>query len=118
MRTMPKHGPSRGPEVPEGAEMAAPALGSSETLQIVPKSHLVFRENLFADRAFRGVILLCALAVLAMVGLIFFELVSQSRLSISKFGFKFLVKQIWDPVAEDFGALPFIYCSVVSSLVG
>ena len=73
---------------------------------------------MFADRVFRGVVLLCALAVLAMVGLIFFELVSQSRLSISKFGFKFLVKQIWDPVAEDFGALPFIYGTVVSSLVG
>jgi phosphate transport system permease protein len=98
--------------------MSAPVLGSSETLQVVPKSRLVFRENMFADRAFRSVILLCALAVLAMVGLIFFELVSQSRLSLSKFGFKFLVKQIWDPVAEDFGALPFIYGTVVSSLVG
>jgi phosphate transport system permease protein len=98
--------------------MSAPVLGSSETLRIVPKSRLVFRENVFADRAFRGVVLLCALAVLAMVGLIFFELVSQSRLSLSKFGFKFLVKQIWDPVAEDFGALPFIYGTVVSSFVG
>jgi len=118
MRTMPEHGPSRSSEAPEPADLSAPVLGSSETLRIVPKSHLVFRENRFADRAFRGVILLCALAVLAMVGLIFFELVSQSRLSISKFGFKFLIKQIWDPVAEDFGALPFIYGTVVSSLVG
>src|SRR6476646_12239366 len=118
MRTMPEHGPSPGSELPEGVDMSAPVLGSSESLRIVPKRALVFRENVFADRAFRGVVLLCALAVLAMVGLIFFELVSQSHLSISKFGFKFLVKQIWDPVAEDFGALPFIYGTVVSSLVG
>jgi phosphate transport system permease protein len=118
MRTMPEHGPSRSSEAPEPADLSAPVLGSSGSLRIVPKRHLVFRENVFADRVFRGVILLCALAVLAMVGLIFFELVSQSRLSISKFGFKFLVKQIWDPVAEDFGALPFIYGTVVSSLVG
>jgi phosphate transport system permease protein len=118
MRTMPEHGPSRGSELPERVDISAPVLGSSETLRIVPKSRLVFRENVFADRAFRGVVLLCALAVLAMVGLIFFEVVSQSHLSLSKFGFKFLVKQIWDPVAEDFGALPFIYGTVVSSLVG
>jgi phosphate transport system permease protein len=118
MRTMPERGPSQGSEVPEGAEISASVLGSSEALQIVPKSRLGFRENVAADRIFRGVVLLCALAVLAMVGLIFFELVSQSRLSISKFGFKFLVKQIWDPVAEDFGALPFIYGTLVSSLVG
>jgi phosphate transport system permease protein len=50
--------------------------------------------------------------------LILFELVSQSRLSMSKFGFSFLVKQIWDPVAEDFGALPFVYGTIVSSLLG
>src|SRR6476660_2496263 len=118
MRTMPEHGPSRSSEAPERAELSAPVLGSSETLRLVPKSQLVFRENRFADRAFRSLVILCALAVLAVVGLIFFELVSQSHLSISKFGFKFLVKQIWDPVAEDFGALPFIYGTVVSSLLG
>jgi phosphate transport system permease protein len=56
-------------------------------------------------------------AVLAIVALIVFELVTQSRLSMSKFGFKFLIKQIWDPVNEDFGALPFIYGTVVSSLI-
>src|SRR6476469_1276434 len=118
MRTMPEHGPSRSSEAPDRAELSAPVLGSSETLRLVPKSQVVFRENRFADRAFRGLVILCALAVLAIVGLIFFELVNQSRLSISKFGFKFLVKQICDPVAEDFGALPFIYGTVVSSLLG
>jgi len=51
------------------------------------------------------------------VALIVFELVTQSRLSMSKFGFKFLVKQVWDPVNEDFGALPFIFGTVVSSLI-
>jgi phosphate transport system permease protein len=43
--------------------------------------------------------------------------VAQSWLSLEKFGLKFLVKSIWDPVAEDFGGLPFIYGTVVSSLV-
>jgi phosphate transport system permease protein len=91
---------------------------TSEKLAVVPKNRATVREAVFADQVFRGLVILCALAVLAIVGLIFFELVNQSHLSISKFGFKFLVKQIWDPVAEDFGALPFIYGTVVSSLLG
>lgn len=91
---------------------------ASEKPQIVPKNRVGVRENVFADQVFRSFVILCALAVLAIVGLIFFELVSQSHLSISKFGFSFLKKQIWDPVAEDFGALPFIYGTVVSSLLG
>ena len=88
-----------------------------DKLEVVPKNRIV-REAVFADQVFRTLVILCALAVLAIVGLIFFELVSQSQLSISKFGFSFLKKQIWDPVAEDFGALPFIYGTVVSSLLG
>ncbi|HEX7288827.1 MAG TPA: phosphate ABC transporter permease subunit PstC [Candidatus Angelobacter sp.] len=75
------------------------------------------KESVLADNSFKTVALLCALAVLASVGLIVFELVSQSHLSISKFGWRFLTKQIWDPVAEDFGALPAIYGTLVSSLL-
>jgi phosphate transport system permease protein len=118
MQTMPEHRPSRSSEVSDGPATTDPVLASSEKLEVVPKSRVGVRENVFADQVFRGIVVLCALAVLAIVGLIFFELVSQSHLSISKFGFKFLVKQIWDPVAEDFGALPFIYGTVVSSLLG
>jgi phosphate transport system permease protein len=66
---------------------------------------------------FRTAVIACALTLVAIVGLIFYELVTQSWLSLEKFGFKFLVKSIWDPVAEDFGGLPFIYGTVVSSLV-
>ncbi|HEV7520932.1 MAG TPA: phosphate ABC transporter permease subunit PstC [Candidatus Angelobacter sp.] len=69
------------------------------------------------DRIFRGFVILCAVAIMAIVGLIVLELVRESRPSMMKFGFKFLTKQIWDPVAEDFGALPFIYGTIVSSIV-
>jgi phosphate transport system permease protein len=59
----------------------------------------------------------CALSVLAIVGLILFELIRQSQLSLHAFGWKFFVGHAWDPVAGDFGALPFIYGTLVSSLV-
>jgi phosphate transport system permease protein len=117
MQTVPEHRPSRNPEVSEEPPISETVL-AKEKLQVVPKNHVGIRENVFADQVFRSFVILCALAVLAIVGLIFFELVSQSRLSISKFGLSFLKKQIWDPVAEDFGALPFVYGTVVSSLLG
>lgn len=81
------------------------------------KERLGTGENAIADHLFRGLVIVCAVAILAIVGMIIFELIRESRLSMSKFGLKFLVKQIWDPVAEDFGALPFIYGTIVSSIV-
>lgn len=45
------------------------------------------------------------------------EMAINSKLPIEKFGFGFLGRSIWDPVAEQFGALPFVYGTVVSSLI-
>ncbi|HLJ89673.1 MAG TPA: phosphate ABC transporter permease subunit PstC [Candidatus Angelobacter sp.] len=74
-------------------------------------------ESLFADAAFRSLVTACAIALLTVVGLIVFELVTQSRLSLQKFGFSFFTKSIWDPVQENFGALPSIYGTLVSSFL-
>ena len=49
--------------------------------------------------------------------LIVYELISGSGLSWHAFGFKFFARSEWDPVNEQFGALPFIYGTLVSSLV-
>ena len=114
MRTIPEPRPSSSEE-PEMKQTNETSAGQG--LKVVSKSRVGSRESVFADSAFRSVVVLCAVAVLAIVALIVFELVTQSRLSMSKFGFKFLIKQIWDPVNEDFGALPFIYGTIVSSLI-
>ena len=71
----------------------------------------------FADGAFGGLMLVCALSIFVIVLLIVFVLISNSRLSIHAFGWKFFTGQNWDPVSGDFGALPFIYGTVVSSLL-
>ncbi|HEV2274029.1 MAG TPA: phosphate ABC transporter permease subunit PstC [Acidobacteriaceae bacterium] len=71
----------------------------------------------FADRAFGGLMLVCALAIFGIVALILFELISRSRLTIERFGLKFFFGSAWDPVNGNFGALPFIYGTVVSSIV-
>jgi phosphate transport system permease protein len=117
MHTAPEHRSSRSTESLEEPATLDSALPSADKLKVVAKSRMGTQENVVADRVFKGLVISCALAIMVTVGLIIFELVSQSRLSMSKFGFNFLVKQIWDPVAEDFGALPFIYGTIVSSLV-
>ena len=115
MHTVPERRPSSSPRRAcyDGASILT---SDGEKLKVVPKSRLGPKEKLFADQVFRGLVVLCAVAVMAVVGLIIFELLRESRPSMVKFGFKFLTKQIWDPVAEDFGALPFIYGTIVSSL--
>jgi phosphate transport system permease protein len=69
------------------------------------------------DSAFKYAMLACSISILAIVALVIFELAIQSRLSIAQFGFKFFTGENWDPVAGDFGALPFIYGTIVSSLL-
>jgi phosphate transport system permease protein len=70
-----------------------------------------------ADSIFHLAMLACGLCVLALVGLILFELVSGSSLSWHAFGLKFFFRSEWDPVNEQFGALPFVYGTLVSSFL-
>jgi phosphate transport system permease protein len=58
---------------------------------------------------------LCAFAVIAITALLVFELYRHSEPSRVKFGWSFLWTKNWDPVAGEFGALPFIYGTVVTS---
>src|ERR1022692_2313501 len=69
------------------------------------------------DRVFKFAMLLCGLSVLAMLFLIVYELVLRSGPSWHAFGFKFFAGHDWDPVSEQFGALPFIYGTLVSSFL-
>jgi phosphate transport system permease protein len=68
-----------------------------------------------ADRVFFFAMLACALSVLSLVGLIIYELVTKSSLSWHAFGLKFFFRSEWDPVNDQFGALPFVYGTIVSS---
>src|SRR5215471_16446356 len=52
--------------------------------------------------------------IVASIG---YELVRQSTLSINKFGFSFWRTEIWDPVAGEFGARPFIWGTLYSALI-
>src|SRR6266567_3981651 len=58
---------------------------------------------------------LFASSIFLVTVLLVYELYHNSALSRHKFGWAFFVTQTWDPVFENFGALPFIYGTVVKS---
>jgi phosphate transport system permease protein len=70
-----------------------------------------------ADRAFYFAMYACALSVIAIVGLIVYELITKSNLSWHAFGLKFFFRSEWDPVNDQYGALPFVYGTIVSSIL-
>jgi phosphate transport system permease protein len=75
------------------------------------------RPSRFGDKAFEWLTLAMALTVVVLIILIGWQLWHGSVFAIKKFGFHFLVTSTWDPVTDQFGALPFIYGTLVSSLI-
>lgn len=70
-----------------------------------------------ADEAAYLITLTAAGSIFAITSLVLFELFANSSFSRHKFGWSFLFTQTWDPVAGQFGALPFIYGTVVTSVL-
>jgi len=69
------------------------------------------------DRAFKVLSRCMALSVFVLIVLIGFELAQGSHLALRKFGWRFLATSDWDPVNKQFGALPFIFGTLVSSAI-
>jgi phosphate transport system permease protein len=69
------------------------------------------------DPVFKWLTLVMALAVFVLIALIGSELFRGSRLSLQKFGWHFLISSEWDPVNDVYGALPFIFGTLVSSAI-
>jgi len=76
-----------------------------------------FRVRLFGDRVFNLVTLVLTLVGLSVLVGLAIALVIDSSPSIKAFGWSFVVSTDWDPVNEKFGALPFIYGTLVSSAI-
>jgi phosphate transport system permease protein len=93
--------------------MSAPAT----TIHASPggRARPLGRRLLGGDEVAYAITFLCAFAVIAITTLLVFELYRNSEPSRAKFGWSFLWTTTWDPVAGQFGALPFIYGTVVTS---
>jgi phosphate transport system permease protein len=69
------------------------------------------------DEVAHFVTFLFAVSVLLLTAFLVWELWVQSAESRAKFGFHFLTTSNWDPGTGDFGALPFIYGTVLTSVL-
>ena len=69
------------------------------------------------DAIFGTAMRLCGFAVVGLLGLIVYQLILGSELSWHAFGWKFFGTSDWNPVEDQFGALPFIYGTIVSSIL-
>ena len=92
-------------QVKEGPEEASPAGIRSRR-----------RANL-GDILFKAVVAVFGLSVLLLAAMMLWQLLFESRHSISTFGWGFLTGREWNPVSRTFGAAPAIYGTVVSSVI-
>lgn len=69
------------------------------------------------DAIFRAVLLATAVLMLVIVGTMILALAAKSMPSIRHFGFSFITGREWNPVKSEFGALPFVYGTIVSALI-
>ncbi len=71
----------------------------------------------YGDRAFKFVLTAAALLIPILLGFLVWELWQGSRLAIAKFGLDFVRTSVWDPVADQFGAFPLIFGTLLSSFL-
>jgi phosphate transport system permease protein len=76
------------------------------------------RNSGFGDLLFSNLTLIFAMVIVAILLGFIIVLNIDALPAISKFGFYFLGSSSWDPVREDFGALPAIYGTLLSSFIG
>ena len=91
------------------AERVAPA-------PLVARSHQ--RRRISGDPVFRAIAYAAAALVLVIAGIFVIALVIPALPAITRFGLGFFVSQSWDPVRSEFGALPAIYGTLVTSAIG
>ncbi|MGA2881775.1 MAG: phosphate ABC transporter permease subunit PstC [Bryobacteraceae bacterium] len=83
--------------------------------QLRPRKLVKFWRD--GDQITHLVTFLFAASVFLVTVFLVYELWIHSGPSRAKFGFSFLTGKVWDPVAEQFGALPFIYGTVLTSFI-
>jgi phosphate transport system permease protein len=82
-----------------------------------PESDLRRSSIRLGDLLFKGNAILAALAATVLLGWIAFKVFDLAWPAIQDFGLSFVWTEAWDPVTNTYGALIFIYGTVVTSLI-
>lgn len=76
------------------------------------------RQGRIADKLFANLTLVFALVIVALLLGLVIILNTDAIPAFSKFGLSFIGSTSWDPVKESFGALPAIFGTLLSSIIG
>ncbi|MGA7862143.1 MAG: phosphate ABC transporter permease subunit PstC [Thermoplasmata archaeon] len=76
------------------------------------------RTSRLIDNLFHSLTAFVAIGILALLATFIVVLFEASKLSLARFGWGFIVGSRWDPTHQIFGALPFIYGTLVTSAIG
>jgi phosphate transport system permease protein len=90
---------------------------SPTTLAVAVPSAPLNGGSRLADQTFRWLCLASGLLVLVVLGLILISTTGEAMPAFREEGFKFLTSDRWDPPTGNFGALPFIYGTLVVSAI-
>jgi phosphate transport system permease protein len=90
---------------------------SAETGQARPVAAASLERADYGDLIFKGILTVAAVAVPILLAFLVYELWDGAALAIERYGFGFITSSTWDPVAEEFGALPLIFGTLASSLL-
>ena len=112
---------------PSQPQEPVPAGTKAAEDSAIRKFLLARGNSAITDRIFHWLMALCALSIFGIVILIVYQLVDRSELSWHQFGLSFFYKtyfdattglpSYWDPVNGYFSAWPFVYGTLVSSLL-
>ena len=88
----------------------------------IPSDYPVTRQrrglgDRLGDHGLKAITLAAALAAVVLLGAIVWKVLELAWPAISHYGLSFLTSATWDPVREEFGALSFIYGTVVTSFL-
>lgn len=75
------------------------------------------QSSTLGDKVYRTILFAAATSILLIVAAVFYMMVQSSMPTLQRFGIGFLWASEWNPSQELFGALPFIYGTVVSSIL-
>lgn len=104
-------------QISVAAEAAPAVVQAPQPPSIIRQFLQTKSDGRTADGTFFVLMLVCAMSIFCIVALIVSVLVANSRMSIHAFGWHFFAGRIWDPVHGDFGAWPFIWGTLVTSLL-
>ncbi len=83
----------------------------------LPGQRWKIENRICGDCLFKAITAAFALSIVLILLLMTYEMIRQSLPSLQAFGWSFIWSREWDAVQENFGALPYLYGSIVSSVL-